>query len=166
MWDLVNPCGSFPGGACGKESACQCRGHRFDPWVRKILWRRKWGPTPVYLCEKSRGQRRLVDYSPLGLQEVGWDSTHTHTHTDACSHSGNNDLLSVEQLCLLQDFIKIESNSIQPFSWALFIFMQLRFINFMCISVVYFYSQVVFHCMDMKYLVNRCMGCFNWGYYE
>jgi len=20
----------------------QCRRHRFDPWVRKILWRRKW----------------------------------------------------------------------------------------------------------------------------
>ena len=29
----------FPGGASGKESACQCRrckGHRFDSWVRKI----------------------------------------------------------------------------------------------------------------------------------
>ena len=28
----------------GKESACQCKGHkrhRFDPWVRKIPWRRK-----------------------------------------------------------------------------------------------------------------------------
>ena len=31
-------CG-FPGGASGKEIACQCRRckrHRFDPWVRKI----------------------------------------------------------------------------------------------------------------------------------
>ena len=29
----------FPGGACGKESACRCRRHktrRFNPWVRKI----------------------------------------------------------------------------------------------------------------------------------
>ena len=26
----------------GKESACQCRRHRFDPWVRKISWNRKW----------------------------------------------------------------------------------------------------------------------------
>ena len=25
----------------GKESTCQCRRHRFDPWVRKISWRRK-----------------------------------------------------------------------------------------------------------------------------
>jgi len=26
----------------GKESAYQCRGHKFDPWVGKIPWRRKW----------------------------------------------------------------------------------------------------------------------------
>ena len=34
----------FPGGASGKELACQRRRHkrhRFDPWVRKIRWRRK-----------------------------------------------------------------------------------------------------------------------------
>ena len=37
---------------------------RFDPWVRKILCRRKWQPTPVFLPGKSHGQRRLVGYSP------------------------------------------------------------------------------------------------------
>ena len=40
----------------GKESACQCRRPRrrqFDPWVRKILWRRKWQPTAVFLPGKS-----------------------------------------------------------------------------------------------------------------
>ena len=25
--------------------------HGFDPWVRKIPWRRKWNPTPVFLLE-------------------------------------------------------------------------------------------------------------------
>ena len=39
----------------GKESACQCRRHRFDTWVRKISWRRKWQPTPVVLPGKSHG---------------------------------------------------------------------------------------------------------------
>ena len=29
----------------GKESSCQCRRHGFNPWVRKILWRRKQQPT-------------------------------------------------------------------------------------------------------------------------
>ena len=27
----------------------QCRIHRFDVWVRKILWRRQWLPTQVFL---------------------------------------------------------------------------------------------------------------------
>ena len=26
----------FPGGSVGKKSACQCQGHRFHPWSRKI----------------------------------------------------------------------------------------------------------------------------------
>ena len=53
----------------GKESACQCRRCRFDPWVKKILWRRKWQPTPVFLPGKFHGQRNLVSYSPWGCIE-------------------------------------------------------------------------------------------------
>ena len=40
----------FPGGARGKEPTCQCRRrkrHGFNPWVRKVPWRRAWQPTPV-----------------------------------------------------------------------------------------------------------------------
>ena len=37
---------------------------RFDPWVRKIPWRRKWQPTPVFLPEESHGQRSLAGYGP------------------------------------------------------------------------------------------------------
>ena len=47
---------AFPGGTSGKEPACQCRrGKRrgFDPWVRKIPWRRAWQPTPVFLPGES-----------------------------------------------------------------------------------------------------------------
>ena len=47
----------------GKESACQCRRHKrhsFNPWLRKIPWRRKGQPTPVFLPGKSHGQRSLV----------------------------------------------------------------------------------------------------------
>ena len=35
----------------GKESACQCRRHRCDLWVRKIPWRRKWQPTSTFCLE-------------------------------------------------------------------------------------------------------------------
>ena len=53
----------------GKESACQCRRHRFNPWVRKIPWGRKWWPTLVFLLGKSHGQRGLVGYSPKDLSQ-------------------------------------------------------------------------------------------------
>ena len=44
----------------------QCRRPRFDPWVGKIPWRRKWQPTPVSLPGKSHGHRRLVGCSTWG----------------------------------------------------------------------------------------------------
>ena len=53
----------------GREPACQFREskrHRFNPWVWKIPWRRKWQPTPVILPRKSHGQRNLAGYSPWG----------------------------------------------------------------------------------------------------
>ena len=42
----------------------QCRRVRFDPWIRKIPWRRKWHLTPVFLPGEFHGRRRLVGYSP------------------------------------------------------------------------------------------------------
>ena len=56
----------------GKEPICQCRRHRkcgFDLWVRKIPWRRKWQPSPVFLPGKSLRQRSLAGYSPWGHKE-------------------------------------------------------------------------------------------------
>ena len=41
----------------------------FNPWVRKIPWRREWKPTPVSLPRESRGQRSLVGYSLWGPKE-------------------------------------------------------------------------------------------------
>ena len=43
--------------------------HKFNPWVRKIPWRRKWQPIPLFLPGKSHGWRRLVGYSPWGHKE-------------------------------------------------------------------------------------------------
>ena len=32
-------------------------------------WSRKWKPTPIFLPEKSHGQRSLMAYSPWGPKE-------------------------------------------------------------------------------------------------
>ena len=37
---------------------------RFDPWAKKIPWRREWQPTPVFLPGQPHGQRNLARYSP------------------------------------------------------------------------------------------------------
>ena len=54
-----------------KKIIClQCRRPGFNPRVGKITWRRKWQPTPVFVPEKSQGQRSLVGYSSWGHQEL------------------------------------------------------------------------------------------------
>ena len=50
-------------------NARRCKRREFDPWVGKILWRRRWQPTPVFLLGKSHRQRSLAGYSPWGHKE-------------------------------------------------------------------------------------------------
>ena len=50
-----------------KEFPSQCRRHRFDPWVGKIPWRRKWQPTPVFLPGELHGQRSLASHILHGI---------------------------------------------------------------------------------------------------
>ena len=66
----------------GKEVSCQCRKSEFDPWIRKIPWRRKWQPTPIFLAGKSYGQWSREGYSPWGCKRVrqDWASTNMHLH--------------------------------------------------------------------------------------
>ena len=79
----------------GKESTCQCmRCNRrgFDPWFRKILWRRKWQPPPVFLPGKFHGQRSLVTYSPWDHKELDMiehERMHTRVHTHTHTHTQN-----------------------------------------------------------------------------
>ena len=57
----------------GKEPTCQCKRPKrcwFNPWVEKILWRRKWQSTPVFLPGKTHGQSSLMGYSPQGRKEL------------------------------------------------------------------------------------------------
>ena len=51
-----------------KESACQCRRCRFDPWVGKIPWRRKWQPLQYPWTEEPGGLQSM-GCKELGLTE-------------------------------------------------------------------------------------------------
>ena len=62
------PWAGLPGGTNGKKNLpANVGGPRdmgFDPWVRKIPWRKAWKPTPVVLPGESQRQRSLEGYSP------------------------------------------------------------------------------------------------------
>ena len=75
----------------GKETACQCRRHRFNPLVWKIPWKREWQPTTVFLPGKSHGQRNLAGYSPWGCKRVGHDlvtKQQTKCGDEVCGEEG------------------------------------------------------------------------------
>ena len=46
-----------------------CRRPGFDPWVRKMPWRKKWQPTPVFLSGEFHGQMTLAGSSPWSRKE-------------------------------------------------------------------------------------------------
>ena len=95
----------------GRESTCSCRrckSCRFDPWVGKILWSRKWQPTPVFVPRKFFGQATLVGYSPWGCKELDRTeqlSTNTYTHTHTCRNWVNGS--RIHSLCSFH----VQSNS-------------------------------------------------------
>ena len=58
------------------------RRQRFDPWVGKIPWRRKWQHSPVFLTGESHGQRSLVDCSLWGHKDSQLSTLHMHACAD------------------------------------------------------------------------------------
>ena len=67
-----------------KEPTCQCRRCKrrgFDPWVGKILWRRAWQPTLVFLPGESHGQRSLAGYGQEGHKESDTTEAIEHAQT-------------------------------------------------------------------------------------
>ena len=56
----------------------------FDPWFRRIHWRRKWLPIPAFLLGKFHGQRHLLGYTPWGRKESDM-SEHTHKQDDGAA---------------------------------------------------------------------------------
>ena len=63
IYCMSNICWGFPGGSVVKNLPANAGDMSVIP-VRKIPWRRKWQPTPVFLPGKSHGRRSLVSYSP------------------------------------------------------------------------------------------------------
>ena len=84
------------------KNAYPCRRCRFDPWVGKIPWRRKWQPTPIFLPGEFRGQRSLVGYSPRGLRDSDTtDQLSAHMVDEQCCFIHRCTTQGVSYLCRL-----------------------------------------------------------------
>ena len=82
----------FPRQHRSKESASQsrrCKRQGLSPLVRKITWRRKRQPTPVFMPKKFYGQRSLVGYSWATIPGVSksWKGLSMHVYVHAHTHS-------------------------------------------------------------------------------
>ena len=69
----------FPAGSVVKNLPA-VQETRVYPWVRKIPCRRKWRPTPLFLPEKSHGQRSLEGYSPWSHKRVRYNLVTKQQH--------------------------------------------------------------------------------------
>ena len=73
----------FPRWLSGKESG-DAADVGPNPWVRKIPWRRKWPPIPVFLSGEFPWTEELGRLQSMGLQRAGHDGSdraRTHAHT-------------------------------------------------------------------------------------
>jgi len=59
----------FPGGSVLKILPANA-GDRFDPWVGKIPWRRKWQTCPVFLPGKSKASNQNSIWHGTGTWEI------------------------------------------------------------------------------------------------
>ena len=104
----------------GKEFACQsrrCWRREFDLWVKKIPWRRKWQPIPVFLLRKSHGQRNLAGYSWKGPKETWLKQLSSSSSVDMTQNLKRR-LASVclDEVLYFLNFFRILGNR---YSWAL-----------------------------------------------
>ena len=88
-----------------KEFACQFRRYTFDHWVRKIPWSRKWQFAPVFLPEKSHGQRSLAVFCP-------WDQK-SQTQLNPQEHMLSSASLMSLSLSLGSFFFYLEAGLLQ-----------------------------------------------------
>ena len=95
-----------------------------DPGIkpRKVPWRRKWLPTPVFLFKELHGQRSLAGYSPwvaksMGCKVHGLDMTATNNNlyilqSKAKSYSPSdirNLMYSIRKLPLFSALFSVEN---------------------------------------------------------
>ena len=80
IMDKAKMANGLPWWLSGKEFAYECRKLRFNPWVGKVPWRKKWQPAPVFLPGKANavflpGKEEPGRYHDRGVHGVAKSQT-------------------------------------------------------------------------------------------
>ena len=81
----------------GRESACQCKRRRFDPWVGKIPWRRKWQPFQYSCLENPMDRATWQGCRSMGLQRVRHDLPTEQQPPSPTTHEWERGLAGIER---------------------------------------------------------------------
>ena len=134
----------LPQGVNSKESTCQCRKckrHGFDPWIRKIPWRRKWQVTPSILAWRIPWTEEPGRLQFIALQRVRhhWrDLVHTHEWF----------ILNLQSIKLPYLYHVCQTSLISHISWNLNVL----------IKLVYLLAEIF---LDSPSLMESFSSCFH-----
>ena len=134
----------------GKESPFPHRRHRFQLWVWKIPWRRKWKPTPVFLNLGNPWTEGCGGLQAMGSKRVRYDS------------AINNNILHLEdvlvqiyaQLKVTQRMIKISSHSLPVLNWG---FCQVSNVILFSLFSSPLWKHYTFHEFNYKCFINTIL---------
>ena len=132
----------FTGGVSHEQPACQCRRrkrHRFNPWVRKIPWRRARQPTPVFLSGEPHGQSSLAGYGPQGHKQLETTEATWH-HCIMIGQQKNTTILYHQNYQLIKNLSSLfKSRCISELPW----------------NILYKHPGILFFLQSSKYVSNE-----------
>ena len=111
----------------------------FNPWVRKIAWRRVWQPLPVFLPGESHGAWWATVHGVAKKVRHNWMTEHTHIAIEG----------SIMYTYCILDFSELKANPFQVKG-------QLSQINtFLLVHFKNYYKRKV-------WVINRVMSAMPW----
>ena len=151
----------------------QCRKCGFNPWVRKTPWRRKQQPTPVFLPEKSLGQRSLEGYSPGGRKRVRHDLATEQQyspvyiyhilfiHSSVDGYLGCFHVLAIVTSTAMNTRVRVSFQATVSSGWDCQIINKFTFLNLLLVFFFQFWQVLVdFFLFSMGHnFMLLCMSC-------